>query len=238
MSLNIELIPLLKDNYAALLWSEKSNKAVVIDPSEAKPVLEILHQKNLSLQEIWNTHHHWDHVGGNEELSKKSGAKILCSQHDRIRIAGSSYGFMDGEMHSFEGSSFQVLHIPGHTLGHIAFYSADLRTIFTGDTLFSLGCGRLFEGSPEQMFRSLQRFLELPDDTQLYCGHEYTRKNLSFAQSLEPDSSELREFEKRLDQMGTCSLPSLLKDEKNLNPFLKAKSIIEFQKLRELKDKF
>jgi hydroxyacylglutathione hydrolase len=239
MTLKIELLQLLKDNYASLLIDEKSRDCVVIDPSEGIPVWEYLQSQDLHLKEIWNTHHHSDHIGGNDFLQKKTGAKILCSDYDRHRIPQSSYGFLDNEEHEFHHHRFRILLIPGHTLGHIAFYSLSEKLLFAGDTLFSMGCGRVFEGTYEQMFRSLQRLVELPDETQLYCGHEYTLRNLDFALHLDPSNPELLNYRDSIEgKKGAPSLPGLLLHEKKLNPFLLCRSSRDFQKLREAKDHF
>jgi len=241
MSVKIELIPVLQDNYAALIWDTESRKAVVVDPSEADPILQRLSEQNLELEMIWNTHHHWDHIGGNEELVKKTGATVYCSATDYKRVPKAQHGLRDGESILFQEISFLAMEVPGHTLGHIVFYSSQLGVVFTGDTLFSIGCGRLFEGSPEQMFESLKKLKSLPDETLVYCGHEYTAANIEFALSLDPDFPELKEYQKQVKTLrlkGLPSLPSRLATEKKLNPFLLAGSPEELKRVREQKDCF
>ncbi|MCP4924074.1 MAG: hydroxyacylglutathione hydrolase [bacterium] len=235
----IHQFPAFEDNYIYLL--EDGTQALVVDPGDSKPVLDFLSGSDLKLAHILNTHHHPDHVGGNEALVEKTGAQVIGFHEDQHRIPLISQTLQDGETITILGLSFQVLHVPGHTTGHIAFYVPALKALFCGDTLFSLGCGRLFEGTPEQMWTSLQRLCALPDETLVFCAHEYTLQNARFAQSLDPEDSPLnlhieKASLKRAKNQPT--IPSLLRDEKRYNPFLKADSPQEFARLRELKDTF
>ena len=176
----IEPIPCLTDNYAYIIYDDISKIASVVDPSEAKPIISFLKKKQIKLNYILNTHHHFDHIGGNIELKKKYDAKVVGFEGDKHRIPGIDITVKDKEICRFGSSSVKILHIPGHTLGHICFFFEKEKIAFTGDTLFSLGCGRIFEGDHKQMLNSLNKIKELPKDTKIYCGHEYTYKNAEF----------------------------------------------------------
>jgi len=189
----IEVIPLraFSDNY---IWTLRdSSHAAVVDPGDAGPVLEYLRAERLELAAIINTHHHADHVGGNAELLKHYRVPVFGPHDERIREVTHRVG--DGERITLShfGVEFQVFEIPGHTRTHIAFYGAGM--LFSGDTLFAVGCGKLFEGTPQQMYDSLSRLMQLPDDTRVYCGHEYTLSNIRFARAADPDNAALRELE-------------------------------------------
>ncbi|XP_052875789.1 hydroxyacylglutathione hydrolase 1, mitochondrial-like isoform X4 [Gossypium arboreum] len=173
-SLQIELVSCLGDNYAYLLHDVDTGTVGVVDPSEAVPIIDALSRRNWNLTYILNTHHHHDHTGGNAELKARYGAKVIGSGIDKDRIPGIDIVLNDGEKWMFAGHEVHVMETPGYTRGHISFYFPGSRAIFTGDTLFSLSCGKLLEGTPEQMLSSLQRIMSLPDDTNIYCGHEYT----------------------------------------------------------------
>ena len=169
----ILIIKCLNDNYAYIYLNDKK-EAFVVDPSEASPVIDTLEKNDLQLKYILNTHHHFDHIGGNFELKEKYNCKIVGSKKDRDRIPGIDIEISDGDYWSFKEHTAQIIEIPGHTSGHIAFFFKSLNAVFTGDTLFSLGCGRLFEGTPTMMWNSLKKLRALPDQTKIYCGHEYT----------------------------------------------------------------
>lgn len=221
MKLDVFPIRLLKDNYAYIISC--NGHTAVIDPSEAGPILEALYKRDLKLDYIINTHHHADHTLGNLELKKETGASLLVSYFDQNRIQGADEGLEGESFLDLGGLPFKVINVPGHTNGHMALYGGGC--LFSGDTLFSLGCGTVFEGTHEELWGSLKRLRALPDSTKLYCGHEYTEKNCRFALSLEPESIELQEkllwIESRKVQ-GKPTIPSLLGEEKKLNPFLKA----------------
>ncbi len=222
----LEIIQLesLKDNYIYLVRS--NGKTAVVDPTEAAPVLKALEERDWKLDWVWNTHHHWDHVGGNLELKQKTGCAIWASEYDFDRTPGCDRGLEPGETIEFGDCRVEVIGVPGHTLGHVAFWFSKEKTLFPGDTLFSLGCGRLFEGTAAQMWETLSRLCDLPADTVVYSAHEYTLANASFALSLEPSNSNLLSYiekarEKR--KKGQPTVPFLLGEERAVSPFLRAK---------------
>ena len=218
----IEVIPLraFSDNY---IWTLRdSSHAAVVDPGDARPVLDYLRAERLELAAIINTHHHADHVGGNAELLKHYRVPVFGPHDERIREVTHRLG--DGERITLPhfGIEFQVFEIPGHTRTHIAFYGAGM--LFSGDTLFAVGCGKLFEGTPQQMYDSLSCLMRLPDDTRVYCGHEYTLSNIRFARAADPDNTALRELEAkaaRLREHGQPTLPSSIGQERATNPFVR-----------------
>ena len=188
-----------------------------------------------------NTHHHADHVGANLEFKKKYNSKILGSHADKNRIPGIDILLEENQKHKIGNLEFEVIFIPGHTKGHIAFFFKKEKIAFTGDTLFSLGCGRIFEGTYEQMFNSLNKIKKLPKDTEIYCGHEYTLQNANFCLANDSDNSKLKEKIIKLKKILNNNLPSvptILADEIECNVFLKAKDLESFTKLRDLKDNF
>ena len=239
--MRIEIIKCLRDNYSYLLIDETKNIGCVVDPGEAAPVIKYVESNNIDLKYILNTHHHYDHVGGNKELKKKYHSKIVGFKDDKDRIPEIDILVENNQIWRKESFEAKVYHIPGHTTGHIAFHFIKEKKIFTGDTLFSLGCGRIFEGTHEQMFDSLNKIKKLPKDTEIYCGHEYTLKNSNFCLANDPNNSKLKEkilkIKKKL-QNNIPSIPTILSDEIDCNIFLKAKDIESFSKLRDLKDIF
>ena len=189
--LEIVQIPVLRDNYIYLLHDPVSGSTAVVDPAVAEPVLQALRERGWRLDYILNTHHHADHVDGNLQLKQYSGCRIIASQTDSGRIPGLDIAVNDGDRFLLGEQRLSVIATPGHTLGHSVYDWADSAALFCGDTLFSLGCGRLFEGSPAQMWQSLQRLKALPPATGVYCAHEYTQANGRFALTLEPDNAAL-----------------------------------------------
>ena len=239
--MKIEIIPCLQDNYSYLIIDETNNNACVIDPSEANPVINFLEKKKINLKYILNTHHHFDHVGGNVDLKKKYDSTVIGYKHDADRIPEIDVLIDDNQIWKADNFEAKIMHIPGHTTGHISFYFFNEKLIFTGDTLFSLGCGKIFEGTYEQMFLSLNKLKDLPNDTLVYCGHEYTLQNSKFC--IQHDSENLnlqkkiKKIRENLDN-NVPTIPSILKDELECNIFLRAKNIETFSKLRDLKDNF
>lgn len=222
--LEIELVPCLTDNYAYLIHDTDTGATGIVDPSEAEPVLQALARRGLALTHILNTHHHWDHTGGNLALKEASGAQIIGPRADAERIPGIDVQLGDGDRWTFGGHEAQIFDIPGHTKGHIAFWFPDSRAVFTGDTLFAMGCGRLFEGTPAQMWTSLQKLMALPADTRVYCGHEYTQSNAKFALTVDPDNTELADRARIVDRQraaGQPTIPTTIGLERATNPFLR-----------------
>ncbi|KAL2465349.1 Hydroxyacylglutathione hydrolase 1 [Abeliophyllum distichum] len=221
-TLQIEL-----DNYAYLLHDMDTGTVGVVDPSEAVPVIDALNRKNWNLTYILNTHHHFDHTGGNMELKERYGAKVIGSGVDKERIPGIDIALNDGDKWMFASHEVLVMETPGHTRGHISFHFPGSKSIFTGDTLFSLSCGKLFEGTPQQMLSSLRKITSLPDDTNIYCGHEYTLSNSKFALSIEPGNEELQSYATHVAHLrskGFPTIPTSLRKEKSCNPFLRTSS--------------
>jgi hydroxyacylglutathione hydrolase len=251
MPTEIEIIPCLSDNYAYLVKS--GDHCAVVDPSEAGPVRAALAKKGWRLTHILNTHHHLDHCGGNLDLKRETGAKVVGPAKDAARIPGLDVGVDEASGWEFDGRKVQVLEVPAHTRGAITFVIDG--NAFTGDTLFLMGCGRLFEGDPRMMWTSLSKLMTLPDETKIFCGHEYTQSNGRFALTLEPGNAALRA---RMDQVaalrarGEPTVPATLALEKQTNPFLRpdsaeirrnigmeqADTVAAFGEIRARKDKF
>ncbi|KAL1324040.1 hypothetical protein HN51_034231 [Arachis hypogaea] len=223
-SLQIELVPCLGDNYAYLLHDTDTGTVGVVDPSEAAPIIDVLSKKDRNLTYILNTHYHHDHTGGNTELKERYGAKVIGSEVDNDKIPGIDISLSDGDTWMFAGHEVLIMATPGHTQGHISFYFPGSGAIFTGDTLFSLSCGKLFEGTAEQMLSSLKKIMSLPDNTNIYCGHEHTLSNSEFALSIEPKNEELQLYAAHVAHLrnkGLPTIPTTLKVEKACNPFLR-----------------
>ena len=239
--MKIKIISCLQDNYSYLIIDKEDNTACVVDPSEADPIIEYLENNNIKLKFILNTHHHYDHVGGNEKLKSKYGASVIGYKDDKERIPGIDILISDQETWIYKNFEAKIIHIPGHTLGHICFYFYKDKSVFTGDTLFSLGCGRIFEGTYEQMFESLRKLKELPKDTKVFCGHEYTLQNSKFCMVHDKDNLNLKakidDIKIKL-QAGMSTIPSTIKDELECNIFLRTNNLEAFSKLRDLKDNF
>ena len=189
--MKVEIISCLEDNYSYLIIDKNNKKTCIVDPSEPRPVVDFLEKNNLKLNYILNTHHHYDHIGGNIELKKKYNAKVIGFKGDYKRIPEIDFKLEDGEIWKQDNFEAKIIHVPGHTLGHICFHFYNENNLFTGDTLFSLGCGRIFEGTYEQMFNSLEKIKKLPHKTKIYCGHEYTLQNSKFCIKYDKDNLEL-----------------------------------------------
>ncbi|QXH34253.1 hydroxyacylglutathione hydrolase [Pseudomonas muyukensis] len=237
--IQIDALPAFSDNYIWLLQDTANRRCAVVDPGDAGPVLAWLGQRrDWVLEAILVTHHHHDHVGGVEALKQATGATVYGPASERIPAR--DVALEDGAQATALGLTFEVMAMPGHTLGHIAYYTAQSSTplLFSGDTLFAAGCGRLFEGTPEQMHQSLQRLAALPAATEVYCAHEYTLSNLRFARAVEPDSAHVRQrFEDvtRLRADNRISLPSTIGLERLTNPFLRTAETSVKQKADEWK---
>ena len=238
--MKVEIIKCLQDNYSYLII-DADNNACVIDPSESIPVINFIEKNNIKLKFILNTHHHYDHIGGNLELKKKYGLKIIGYSEDKNRIDGIDIFLKNNEIWRSGNFLAKIIHVPGHTSGHICFYFYNDQIIFTGDTLFSLGCGRIFEGTYEEMYNSLSILKKLPHNTKIYCGHEYTLQNSKFCIEHDPENislkNKIKEIKIKLEN-SLPTIPSILKDEIECNIFLRAKNVESFSKLRDLKDNF
>ena len=239
--MRVEVISCLQDNYSYLIIDEINNTACVVDPSEAKPIIDFIEKENINLKYILNTHHHFDHVGGNKDLKKKYNSVVIGYKDDSNRIPEIDILLEDNQIWKAENFEAKIMHIPGHTTGHICFHFSKEKLLFTGDTLFSLGCGKLFEGTYEDMFKSLGKIKKLPQDTKIYCGHEYTLQNSKFCIEYDPENinlkNKIKEVKKKLEN-SLPTIPSVLKEEMECNIFLRAKNIESFSKLRDLKDNF
>ena len=251
MEVLIKIISALSDNYIYLLVF--GNMAIVVDPSEAQPVIDALKQNNLQLQAILITHHHWDHTAGIDALLDATNCPVIGPEDQRIpRLTRMAE---EGETITFGPLNFQVLKTPGHTTSHVVYYEPEKGWLFTGDTLFGAGCGRLFEGTPEQMYASLNKIAKLPNDTKIFCGHEYTVRNLEFTTSIEPTNRAVAERlaqAKRERAQNIPTIPTTLALEKKTNPFLRVgdpslKAALKmengsdldvFTKVRELRNHF
>lgn len=221
----VEQIPVLSDNYITLAHEPASGATAAIDPALAEPVLERLAAKGWTLTHILNTHHHGDHTGGNLELVRHTGCAVVGAARDSERIPGITMEVAEGDTFLLGAAAAMVLETPGHTSGHIAFWFPDSHTLFCGDTLFSLGCGRLFEGSAEEMWASLRKLRDLPPNTIVYCAHEYTASNGRFARTVERDNPALKERLEQVEKLrakGLPTIPTLMADERATNPFLRA----------------
>jgi hydroxyacylglutathione hydrolase len=221
-------IPCLADNYAYLVITETGDGAIV-DASDAGPVRAAVAREGVRLRSIWSTHHHWDHVGGNEALAGELGLEVVGHASDAGRLPALSRGVKTGDVVGVAEVTARCISIPGHTLGAVAYYveTPSERVVFTGDTLFCAGCGRLFEGTPAQMFSSLSALLELPGDTRVMCGHEYTENNLRFAAHLEPSNPDIvraRDRAARNRAEGKPTIGTTLDEERRVNPFVRVRS--------------
>ena len=239
--MRIEIIKCLQDNFSYLIIDEENNSACVIDPSEAGPVINYIEKFNINLKFILNTHHHFDHIGGNKELKKKYNSKVIGFKKDENRIPEIDITLNDREIWKDNKFEAKIYHIPGHTTGHVCYHFFNQNNLFTGDTLFSLGCGRIFEGTYEQMFNSLQLIKSFSEDTKIYCGHEYTLKNSEFCIKHDKNNSALIEKIESIKEKlkkGFSTVPSTIKEELDCNIFLRSKDVQSFSKLRYLKDNF
>lgn len=242
MTIEIQAIPAFQDNYIWLLFNPETDSATVVDPGDAEPVINALEATGLVLENILITHHHADHTGGMPELISRYAPEVYGPKN--TTIPGISRRLTEGDHFQLMGLEVKVIEVPGHTLDHIAFYLPSVETaknqpvLFCGDTLFAGGCGRLFEGSPAQMYTSLQKLAVLPEQTRIYCAHEYTLANLQFAMAAEPDNPYLPEYQDRLKQMllsKGLTLPSTVAAELKTNPFLRCHSPGIRETLRSLR---
>jgi len=232
-------VPAFTDNYIWLVHDDASGETAVVDPGDAAPVLAEAERRGWTISQIWNTHWHPDHTGGNLALKEATGAKISAPANGRI--PGRDADLSEGDEVRIGEHVGRVIEVPGHTLDHIALIFDDEGIAFVGDTLFAMGCGRLFEGTPEQMYRSLGRLTELPANTRLYCAHEYTLSNARYAAHAEPQNQSISarlEEVKALRDRAQITLPTTVAEELGTNPFVRASNVQEFARLRAEKDSF
>ena len=232
--IHIDPIEAFQDNYIWLIHNDQNS--IIFDPGDAGPVISALERKNLNLVAILITHHHADHIGGVMALQEKyPHIKIFAPQKDKYEFVNISLKNGDEINIPELQINYKIIEIPGHTQGHIAYY--DMKNLFCGDTLFACGCGKIFDGTHEQMYNSLKKISALPKETKIYCAHEYTKKNIAFALSLAPDDINLKLRKESLTNV-TNTIPSSLEEELKTNPFLKCTSLEAFKSLRDLKDQY
>ncbi|RVT93750.1 hydroxyacylglutathione hydrolase [Sphingomonas crocodyli] len=239
--IEIERIPVLSDNYVWLVHEPTSGETAVVDPAVAEPVLKAADAKGWKISQIWNTHWHPDHTGGNAEIKAATGAVITGPAAESAKIPTLDRTVAEGDTVRLGGVEGRVIDVPAHTAGHIAIHLPGEQTVFTGDTLFAMGCGRLFEGTAEQMFGNMRKLAALPDNTSVYCAHEYTLSNARYARAAEPDN---RDIAARLDlvttlrERGEATVPTTIGLERATNPFMRADSVEELAARRTAKDNF
>ena len=241
MPITARAVPILSDNYAWLLHDQASGAVAIVDPADARACIDAIEQDGGKLDMIIITHHHDDHIAGVDEVRAKYGATVVGAAADARRLPKLDQAVVEGDTVAFGQSHFEVIDTPGHTRGHISYFSPDGDILLCADTLFSLGCGRLLEGTAAEMFSSLQKLAKLPDDTLVCCGHEYTQSNARFALTVEPDNAALQQRAAEVDRLraaGQATVPTRLGEEKAANPFLRAKTAAELATIRTGKDNF
>jgi hydroxyacylglutathione hydrolase len=238
--MEVVAVPVLTDNYVWLIHNPATGETAALDPSVAQPVLNAVAMKGWRLTQVLNTHWHPDHTGGNEDIQAATGATITAPAEAK-RVSKVDRVVAEGDRVAIAGADAVVWDIPAHTAGHIAYYFEDEGMIFVGDTMFAMGCGRLFEGTAEQMYSNLQRIAALPGDVRIYCGHEYTLANARFAAEVEPTNAAVAarlEQVAALREAGTITLPTTVAQERETNPFVRVSNWQEFADLRAAKDSF
>lgn len=246
--LEVELIQILDDNYVFLIQNKLTSKVALVDPGQAQPCLKSLAKQGLALDFILITHHHHDHIDGVKELIKYFPKALLYApEKNKVQIPNANFYLKDRDYLKLEGlAEFEIIGLPGHTLGHIAYFQSQQKWLFSGDVLFGLGCGRLFEGPPEVAFETLQKIKKMSSEVQVFCTHEYTQENLNFVEQLIENNricmtQALLDYKKNLLQKRAQNRPSVplrLGDEKSCNPFLQAEKVEEFAELRQMRNTF
>ena len=238
--LEIVRVPVLADNYVWLVHDDASGETLVVDPSVAAPVLEAAGARGWTISQIWNTHWHGDHIGGNAGIVAATGARVTAPAAELAKIPNVDRPVSEGDLVSIGAHEARVLSVPAHTAGHIAYHFAADEVIFVGDTMFAMGCGRLFEGRPDQMYANMRRFEALPDETRVYCAHEYTLSNGRFALLAEPENEAVHVRLAQVEAMrerGEATVPTTIALERATNPFLRAGSVEELARRRAEKDR-
>ena len=238
--LQVTAVPVLSDNYVWLISNPDTGETAAVDPSVMEPVLDAVAAGGLRLTQILNTHWHPDHTGGNQGIKAATGAPITAPAEAQ-KVSSVDRIVSEGDRVTVSGAEAIVWEIPAHTAGHIAYYFEDEGMIFVGDTMFAMGCGRLFEGTAEQMYSNMQRIAALPDDVRIYCGHEYTLANARFALHAEPENADVAgrlEQVSAMRERGEITLPTTVAEERATNPFVRASDVEEFARLRSEKDSF
>ena len=241
MTVTASPVPILSDNYAWLLRDSSTGATAIVDPADAQPIIEAIEKAGGRLDMILLTHHHGDHIAGVDEVRARFGCPVVGAAADRHRLPALDQAVREGDTVRLGNAVGQVIETPGHTRGQINFFFPDGAVLLSGDTLFSLGCGRLIEGTADEMFDSLRKLAALPGDTLVCCGHEYTESNARFALAVDPDNEALHDFVGRVEQLraaGQPSVPSVLADELKANPFLLAPDAASLAAVRARKDKF
>jgi hydroxyacylglutathione hydrolase len=241
MTLSPIPVPMLSDNYAWILRDDASGALAFVDPADGQAAIDAVEQMGGKLAMILLTHHHDDHIAGVEALCARYGAQVVGNGADAARLPSLDITVQDGGTVTFAGHTADIIDTPGHTVGHISYFFPDGPILFCGDTMFSLGCGRMFEGTPEQFFQSFQKIAALPPETLICAGHEYTQSNARFALSIDPDNTLLQEKAAEVDRMraaGMQTLPVRLGDELGVNPYLLAADATSFGRIRAMKDNF
>lgn len=241
MTITASPVPILKDNYAWLLRDSDTGATAIVDPADPQPIIEAIEKAGGRLDLILLTHHHADHIAGTDEVRARFNCPVVGAVADRNRLPKLDQAVTEGDTVRLGNATATVIDTPGHTRGQINYFFPDGDILLSGDTLFSLGCGRLIEGTPEEMFASLRKLAALPGDTQVCCGHEYTESNARFALAVDPDNADLHAFVGKVEQLraaGQPSVPSRLSDEIKANPFLLAPDVASFAAVRAKKDRF
>lgn len=239
--LEVVRVPVLRDNYAWLLHDDVSGRTAALDPGEAQPLLDAAAARGWTIDAVWLTHWHGDHIDGAAAIKAATGARVIGPEAERAKIPALDDGVGEGDVASLGAARAAVWHVPGHTAGHIAFHFADDQIVFTGDTLFALGCGRLFEGTAAEMFANMQRYAALDDATRVCCGHEYTQSNGRFAMSVDPGNAALAARMAEVDRLrgaGEPTVPTSIGLERATNPFFRATDVATFAALRVQKDNY
>lgn len=240
-ALEIVRVPVLSDNYVWLIHDPASEETVVVDPGEAAPVLAAADARGWRIGQVWNTHWHADHIGGNEEVKRAHGAVVIAPAAEAAKIPTADRLIGEGDRVTIGAHAATVWETPAHTAGHVSYHLNDDRLVFVGDTMFAMGCGRLFEGTAEQMHAALQRLAALPEETAVYCAHEYTLSNARFAAHVEPDNADVAErlaTITRLREAGEATVPTMIGIERATNPFVRVASTGELAERRRMKDGF